>query len=201
MKIPLFPLALVLFPDAVLRLHIFEERYKKMIGECLQQDRGFGVVCAQQEGLAVIGCIANIDRVLYAYPDGRMDILCRGADRFEIESLDNSRAFLQAEVDYFEDEDRIAERSMREQCAALHFEAAELMETEVPNLNLDLNRPISFQLASVSPCDLGFKQELLGLRSDAERTRRLLAFYRAMLPKLRRGVQAAKVASGNGHVM
>lgn len=201
MKIPLFPLTLVLFPEAVLRLHIFEERYKKMIGECLQQSRGFGVVCAQQEGLAVIGCIANVDRVLHEYPDGRMDILCRGAERFEIESLDNSRSFLQAEVDFFQDEDGTAERSLREQCAALHIEAAELMETDASSLNLDLSRPISFQLASAAPCELGFKQELLGLRSDAERTQRLLAFYRAMLPKLRRGVRATKVASGNGHVM
>jgi Lon protease-like protein len=201
MKIPLFPLGLVLFPGTALRLHIFESRYKEMIGECLAQSKAFGVVRAQPEGLAVIGCTAQIVRVLQEYPDGRLDILCRGADRFEIETLDNARSFLQAEVDFFEDEDQGAGRSLREKCAALHFEALELMESEGTTLCLDLNRPISFQLASAAPCDTGFKQELLGLRSDAERSERLLAFYHAMLPKLRRGVHATKVASGNGHVM
>src|SRR6202789_2529360 len=98
MKIPLFPLEVVLFPEAALPLHIFEDRYKEMIGICLAEKIGFGVVCAQREGLAVVGCTAEIVRVLEEYPDGRMDILCQGAKRFEIENLDNSRAPRQAEA-------------------------------------------------------------------------------------------------------
>ncbi len=101
MKIPLFPLEVVLFPEAALPLHIFEDRYKEMIGVCLAEKIAFGVVCAQREGLAVVGCTAEIVRILEKYPDGRMDILCQGAKRFEIENLDNSRSFLQAEVDFF----------------------------------------------------------------------------------------------------
>ena len=104
MKIPLFPLDVVLFPGTALPLHIFEGRYKEMIGECLAQKSAFGVVRAQREGLAVIGCTARIVRVLETYDDGRLDLLCQGSDRFEIENLDNSRSFLQAEVDFFGDE-------------------------------------------------------------------------------------------------
>lgn len=200
MKISLFPLNLVLFPGMPLRLQIFENRYKEMLGECREQNRGFGIVCAQPEGLAVIGCFAEIVRVLQEFSEGRRDILCCGAERFEIELLDNSRSFLQAEVDFFQDHDPQAARALRERCVALHFEAAELMNAEVPELNLDVDQPISFQLASLAPCDLSLKQELLTLRSDAERSERLLAFYEAMLPKLRRGVRATKVAS-NEHVM
>lgn len=202
MKIPLFPLTLVLFPGTPLRLHIFENRYKEMIGECLAQQKAFGIVRAQPEGLAVIGCTAEIVRVLHEYADGRMDILCRGQHRFEIELLDNSRSFLQAEVDFFDDiEEQNALRAMRERCAALHFEMAEMMESGGAYPSFDLNRPISFLVAAAAPCDLGFKQELLGMRSDAERSKRLLDFYEALLPKLRCGVHATKVASGNGHVM
>ncbi len=201
MKIPLFPLDVVLFPSTPLPLHIFEGRYKEMIGECLAQKSAFGVVRAQREGLAVIGCTARIVRILERYNDGRLDILCQGSDRFEIENLDNSRSFLQAEVDFFSDEGAVADRALREQCAALHFEAMELLGGDNVNLRIDLDQPISFQLAAAAPSGLGFKQELLGLRSDGERTEHLLAFYEAMLPKLRRGVQASKVASGNGHVM
>ena len=81
------------------------------------------------------------------------------------------------------------------------FEVLELMGAENASLGIDLDQPISFHLASSVPSDLSFKQELLAMRSDAERTERLLAFYNTMLPKLRRGVQASKVASGNGQVM
>ena len=123
MKVPLFPLDVVLFPGTPLPLHIFEERYKEMIGECITDCSDFGVVRAQQEGLAVIGCMAKIVRVLHEYEDGRLDILCEGRDRFEIEMLDNSRDFLQAEVDFFNDDGAESTRRSREECLALHFEA------------------------------------------------------------------------------
>jgi Lon protease-like protein len=201
MKIPLFPLEVVLFPEAALPLHIFEDRYKDMVSVCLAEKTSFGVVCAQREGLAVVGCTAEIIRILEKYPDGRMDILCQGAKRFEIENLDNTRSFLQAEVDFFGDEGLSATRAMREECTALHFEVLELMGGEKSHRAFDLNEPIAFRVAWASPTDLGFRIELLALRSDAERTERLISFYNAMLPKLRRGVQASIAVARNGHVM
>jgi Lon protease-like protein len=98
MKIPLFPLDVVLFPGAPLPLHIFEPRYREMVAECIAGNAVFGIVRAQRDGLAVIGCTAQVVRVLRSYPDGRSDILTQGIDRFEIEQLDDSRSFLQAEV-------------------------------------------------------------------------------------------------------
>ncbi|HVW77251.1 MAG TPA: LON peptidase substrate-binding domain-containing protein [Alloacidobacterium sp.] len=201
MKVPLFPLDVVLFPGTPLPLHIFEERYKEMISECLSEKSCFGVVRAQQEGLAVIGCMARIVRVLHTYDDGRLDILCEGQDRFEIELLDNSRSFLEAEVDFFSDDGDPSTRAMREECVALHFEVFELAGIEHQPAHVDLDLPISFQLAWALPADLGFKQQLLSLRSDAERTRRLCEFYKIMLPKLHLSAHAAKTARGNGHVM
>jgi Lon protease-like protein len=201
MKIPLFPLEVVLFPQAALPLHIFEDRYKEMVGECLAGKIAFGVVCAQREGLAVVGCTAEIVRVLQNYPDGRLDILCEGAERFEIENLDNSRSFLQAEVDFFQDEGLPASRALREECTALHFEVLELTGGERAQRAFDLDEPVAFRLAWASPAELGFRLELLALRSDAERTERLIAFYSAILPKLRRGAQASTTAGRNGHVM
>ncbi len=201
MKVPLFPLDVVLFPGTPLPLHIFEERYKEMIGECLADHSGFGVVRAQREGLAVIGCIAKIVRVMHEYEDGRLDILCDGHERFEIEMLDNSRDFLQAEVDFFSDDGAASTRQMREQCVALHFEVLELAGAEHQPAPLNLDTPVAFQLAWALPSDLGFKQQLLSIRSDAERTRRLCDFYKTMLPKLRTGARAGQIAHGNGHVM
>jgi len=201
MKISLFPLDVVLFPGAVLPLHIFEDRYKEMVGECIANRTTFGIVRAQQEGLAVIGCAAQIVRVTHRYDDGRLDILCQGDSRFEIEMLENTRAFLEAEVSFFEDEGDVATRALREECAALHFEALELAGLEMKTMQLSLDEPISFKLAASLPADLGFKQQLLGLRSDAERTNRLRDFYQSVLPKLRMGAQTSKAAGHNGHVM
>jgi len=202
MKIALFPLDLVLFPGAPLQLHIFEERYKEMISGCLRDDSEFGIVRALREGLATIGCTASIVSVLHRYPDGRLDILCRGERRFEIESLDDGRSYLQAEVDFLHDEEPSSSRREREQCAALHMEMVELSgdgEPEFPAVDLD--RPVAFLLAGSIPADLDFKQELLHLNSDEKRTERLIEFYRTILPKLHRGAQVGRAAMRNGHVM
>ncbi|MGA7521042.1 MAG: LON peptidase substrate-binding domain-containing protein [Acidobacteriaceae bacterium] len=184
MKIPLFPLDTVLFPGTALPLHIFEERYREMVGECLREEKEFGVVRAERDQMALVGCTAKIVRVVEQYADGRMNILCEGERRFEIDGLDDSRSFLQAEVSFFEDEGAGSTRQEREDCAALHFATLHLAGIESPAIHLDLNAPVAFQLADALPSDLGFKQFLLASRSDAERTTRLRDFYNEVLPQL-----------------
>jgi Lon protease-like protein len=201
MKIPLFPLELVLFPGMPLPLHIFEPRYREMIAECIAGNAPFGVVRAQRDGLSIIGCTAQVIRVLHGYPDGRSDILTQGVDRFEIEQLDNSRNFLQAEVDVLPDTGAAAERSARERCVALHFEAMHLLGAAESGRQLNLDAPVAYLLAAAMPADLNFQQALLAMRSDAERTETLLAYYREILPKLRSGAKASQRASTNGHIM
>ncbi len=199
MKIALFPLDVVLFPGVPLPLHIFEERYREMVGECLSCNLEFGVVRAQREGLAIAGCTAAIAKVLRRYPDGRIDIFCEGRRRFEIEQLDNSRAFLQAEVDFFDDEPPEASREARAECVALHLEVLALAGIGRESYSLDLDRALSFQLAWELPADLGFKQQLLVSRSDQQRTVLLREFYQDILPKLRMGSQGRARNSRNGH--
>lgn len=202
MRIPLFPLDLVLFPGAPVQLHIFEERYKEMIGECIRSECEFGIVRAWREGLAIVGCTAAILSVLHRYPDGRMDILCCGQRRFEIESLHDGRSFFQAEIEFLHDEDPPSTRQEREQCTALHMEMMELSGADLHEFpHLDLNQPVAFLLSSAIPADLEFKQNLLFTSSDGERTRRLIDFYEALLPKLRRGSMSARETAQNGHIM
>jgi Lon protease-like protein len=202
MKLPLFPLDVVLFPGAPLPLHIFESRYKELINECLEQKAVFGIIRSQSEGLAVIGCTARILRVLERFDDGRMHILCEGVDRFEIDALDaTSRSFLEADVSPVIDDGPIAPRGEREKCTAMHYEVLELVGLDPQSLSLNLDQPISFQLAWTLPADLNFKQELLSLRSDQERTKLLIDYYSTILPKLRNSAEATRRASRNGHVM
>ncbi len=95
--LPLFPLDLVLLPGVPLPLHIFEPRYKEMISECLEQKRPFGVVRAkEEEGVAEIGCTAEIITVTKEYPDGKMDIVTQGRERFEVMEINQERSFLQS---------------------------------------------------------------------------------------------------------
>ena len=200
MKIGLFPLDVVLFPGTLLPLHIFEDRYQEMIAECLANGLDFGVVRAQREGLAVVGCCAEITRVLRRYDDGRMDILCEGRKRFEIEQLDTTRSFLQAEVDCFEDRQLDSSREARAEAVAMHLEVLSLAGVGREAYSLNLDKGVSFQLASELPSDLGFKQRLLTSTSDRERIELLHAFYNEILPKLRRGANAHR-NGGDGTIM
>lgn len=202
MKIPLFPLDVVLFPGAPLPLHIFEARYKEMIRECLREKSEFGIVRARQDSLATVGCTAGIMAVTRRYPDGRMDILCRGERRFTIESLHDDRSFFQAQIKILPDESPSSTRRDREQCVALHLEMMELSGEDVRQFPpVDLDRPIAFLLASMLPADLEFKQELLHLDSDGKRTELLIAFYETVLPQLRLGSMSGKTVQRNRHVM
>ena len=200
MKIPLFPLDVVLFPGAPLPLHIFEERYREMFRDCMAGGLDFGVVRALENGMSVVGCSASIGRILESYPDGQFDLLCQGEQRFEIELLDDSRSYLQAEVDWLADEGPQATRAEREACAALHFEVIELSSIDLPMPAIDLDRPIAYSLASVLPTDLDFQQQLLAMRSDAARTRKLCEFYEVLLSELRSEAEHRTIPP-NGPIM
>src|SRR3954468_8315482 len=93
--LPLFPLNVVVFPRTRLPLHIFEDRYKEMVGNALRDESEFGIVLAKDDGIVNAGCTVSIEKVLEMYPDGRMDILTAGKRRFEIATLNEERAYLQ----------------------------------------------------------------------------------------------------------
>ncbi len=103
--LPLFPLQLVVFPRTQLPLHIFEERYKEMVGDAIENQSEFGIVLAKEDGVVNAGCTVLVDRVVTTYDDGRMDILTRGARRFEILLLNEEKAYLRGEVQFFDDEE------------------------------------------------------------------------------------------------
>src|SRR5579871_6657722 len=103
--LPLFPLQLVAFPGSAIPLHIFEERYKEMVGDAESRGSEFGIVLAKEGGIVNAGCTVVVEAVLRRYPDGRFDVVTRGRRRFEIVSLDQEKDYLRGEVTYFDDED------------------------------------------------------------------------------------------------
>ncbi len=197
--LPLFPLDVVLLPGAPLPLHIFEPRYKEMISECLEQKRPFGVVRAKEEGVAEIGCTAEIITVTKKYPDGRMDIVTQGHERFEIMNVNQERSFLQAEVLYLQDEPGSAAAEEIAQAVKLHGEIMTLAGA-APQKSSEIERSqVSFHLVGALPLDLDFKQTLLGMKSEAERVQAVVSYFEAILPNLRRAVHVRQKAGGNGH--
>jgi Lon protease-like protein len=197
--LPLFPLDVVLFPGTALPLHIFEPRYKEMIGECLAQRRTFGVVRALEQGLAEIGCTAEIINVVREYPDGRLDLVTEGRQRFELLRVNQERSFLQAEVLMIDDEPGGPPPADAARAVQLH---SELLAIAGATQDLSASGPtlLSFQLAGSVPLDLDFKQKLLALRSEPERLTLFISYLETILPNLRRAASAREKAGGNGHV-
>ena len=191
--LPIFPLELVLLPGVPLPLHIFEPRYKEMIAECLEQKKPFGVVRASSDGVADIGCTAEIMSVTKKYDDGRMDILTRGVDRFEVIQVNEDRAFLQAEISVVQDEDEDEPdkpaAQMVTQAVRLHAEISKLSGAE-PSGPDEHAGNLSFLLAGSLPLDLDFKQNLLSTLSEAKRLEAVVGYLEAVLPGLRRASKA-----------
>src|SRR5688500_1343466 len=100
----LFPLPVVVFPRTQLPLHIFEERYKEMVGEAIEAHSEFGIVLAKDDGILNVGCTVVVERMLKHYPDGRMDIVTIGVRRFELVLLNQDKSYLRGEVQYFDDD-------------------------------------------------------------------------------------------------
>lgn len=197
--LPIFPLELVLLPGTPLPLHIFEPRYKEMIGECLANSTPFGVVRAIENGITEIGCTAEIITVTKEYEDGRLDLICEGRGRFEVLELNRERSFLQAEVLMIPDEPVATAEQERVRAVQLHLEILS-MAGAVQDLSAADQNQLSFYLAGSLPLDLDFKQKLLSMRSEAERIEAVAAYLGDLLPKLKRAAQARETAGGNGHV-
>jgi Lon protease-like protein len=198
--LPLFPLDLVLFPGGSLPLHIFEPRYREMISECLERSGPFGVVRAKEQGIAEIGCTADILSVSKKYDDGRMDIVTQGRARFEVVEVSQERSFLQAEVIYLPDEAGRATAEQRAHALKLQAEIVALAGERPASSSEIQEHQLSFHLAGSLPLDLDFKQTLLETKSEAERVRAVISFLEAILPNLRRTVRVREKAGGNGHV-
>ncbi len=200
--LPLFPLQLVAFPGSAVPLHIFEERYKEMVGDAERKGTEFGIVLARDGGIVNAGCTVIVEQVLERYSDGRFDVITRGRRRFEIVSLDQELEYLRGEVEYFEDEDwtpappELLDRALnafRELRDAVTNTGGDFQMTEP-----DRGHPsVSFQLAEAID-DLDFQNTLLRSRSEVERLRRFTQFAQEFIPKKLYAAKMKKLAPLNG---
>lgn len=196
--IPLFPLQVVVFPRTQLPLHIFEDRYKEMVGEAIENRTEFGIVLAKDDGIVNAGCTVMVEKVVERYPDGRMDIVTRGQRRFEIISLNEEKDYLQGEVNFFDDEDfEAAPTELRDQ-AVKNYEALSGLSASRSHDEPDLKDPqLSFQLAQAVP-DLDFLHALLRHRSETVRLKQFNRFLADYIPRQRTIERMRQLAPTNG---
>jgi Lon protease-like protein len=196
---PLFPLGLVALPFEIVRLHIFEERYRTMIAECLEADREFGIVWLSDDGLKDVGCALEVEEVLERFPDGRMNIACRGTRVFRVRDRVEHLPYPAGAVEWLEDKDELLDegtlRSAREAYAELVEEA-----TDEPADPDQLNAMGAYAMAATVDFGLDAKQGLLDLRSENARLRLVARLFRAAVKRLEFIERAQARARSNGKV-
>lgn len=205
--IPIFPLGLVLLPQMSLPLHIFEERYKLMIRTCREQGKEFGIVYFNGKQFENIGCSARIEKILKRYDDGRLDIITRGANRFVIKELLDEKPYLQAKIDYFDDQpqektdkaalQKLADRGLEllKKINPLTRQYKEDQFTKQPN-----DKSVSFLIAACDGFSLEEKQRFLEMTSTAKRLRKAVEALETLFERLSITRKIERIIGGNGNL-
>ena len=167
-EIGLFPLGIVLLPTERVPLHIFEPRYRELIGECLEEDGEFGLIYADEEGVREIGTLARVAEELERFDDGRINVIVEGGARFVVERLTRGRSFMTAVVELVEDDPgEVDEEAVSRAVGAFRALAALAgAETEPPD---ETSPQLSYELTAQVELAPAAKQDLLESRSEQER--------------------------------
>ncbi len=196
---PMFPLGMVALPTESVPLHIFEDRYRKMIQECLESEREFGIVWLSEEELKPVGCACEIDRVLERSEDGRMNIVVRGTRPFRLVERQDDLPYPAAVVEFLAEQDEEPDAEVTQETRGLYADLVEqatdktLDEEELAALD-------SYTMAATVEFGTDVKQELLELRSENARLRLLTLLFRAAIKRLELVERAQARARSNGKV-
>ena len=199
-RIPLFPLSVVLLPGAELPLHIFEPRYRAMVKDCLEEKSEFGMLLSLPNGVARVGCTAEILQIAKRYEDGRVDILTVGRTPFRVVELLTENPLMEGQVDYLEDRESPGNPRVQRELVELFEACHTLIYDDYPkNLEGASAEDLSYLIAATLPLDLLWKQQILELRSESDRQERLVAYLREWAPHLQKKEAMRQRAGGNGH--
>jgi len=196
---PLFPLAIVALPGELIPLHIFEERYKTMMNECLEEEKEFGIVWLSDDGLREVGCACVIERVLERMEDGRMNLLARGTRPLRVHERLEHLPYPAGVVEFVEDR---GETPDPEAAAAAREAYAELVKAATdrdPNEE-ELAGMGAYGMAATVDFGLDAKQGLLDMRSENARMRLVTRLFRAAIKRLEMAERVQERAQSNGKV-
>jgi Lon protease-like protein len=196
-EIGLFPLGIVLLPSEQVPLHIFEPRYRELIGECIELGQEFGLVYADEDGIRETGTRARVTGVLERFDDGRLNVVVAGGQRFVVERMTQGRSFMTAETEDVDDESSDVDDATRVAAIGAFRALAALAGADV---EIDEESPeLSFHLAAQVELAPEEKQFLVESRSEQERLERVAE----LLDNARRTLIATRElnekAKRNGH--
>jgi Lon protease-like protein len=196
---PLFPLDIVALPNELVPLRIFEERYRTMIGECLEREAEFGIVWAGEEGVRPIGCAVEITEVLERMEDGRMNILTRGTRPFRIVDEQHDLPYPAGTIEFLTDKTEDADAKTRTAAHEAYGSLVEQATDRVPDAE-ELDAMTAYEMAATVDFGLEAKQGLLDLRSENARLRLVTRLFRAASKRLDFIERAQARARSNGKV-
>ncbi len=200
LRIPLFPLDIVLFPGQAVPLHIFEPRYRQMTRECIDSQSSFGLVFVDRGNLAKVGCSALIVKVLKEYDDGRSDILTAGQNAFQVLGTYDEKPYLEGDVEFLEEDFTDVEDAVSSRLEELCNQCYRLLYGEdAPRFETEGGISLAYHVASELPVDAVVRQGLLEIRSEGRRQGQLVAHLAEWYPQLQRREHVRGKAAGNGH--
>ena len=197
-RFPLFPLGIVMLPSEIVPLHIFEERYKLMIGECVEEESEFGIVWLSDDGLKEVGCTARVAQVLERTEDGRMNILAQGSRPFRMLRKIDDLPYPAGDVEMLDDDDEGDEElagSAREAYAAL----VERVTDDRPGPD-ELEGLDAYGMAATIELAAAPKQALLEERSEDRRLKVVGDLFSTALTRIDSAEEAQERAQSNGKV-
>jgi Lon protease-like protein len=195
---PIFPLPLVLLPTELAPLHIFEERYKRMINLCIEEGAEFGIVWLGDSGLADVGCTAHITELIDRMEDGRMNIVVRGGKPFRLLRRVEELPYPAGDIELLED-DQDASDSHVEAARSSYAEVVEKATDERP-ADEDLADMDAYRMAATIELEPALKQQLLDSRSEEERLEIVEGLFTKAVERLERAEHVSEVARSNGKV-
>jgi ATP-dependent Lon protease len=198
-EIGLFPLGLVLLPAEQVPLHIFEPRYRELIGESLEDGVPFGIVYADDDGLRDVGTFATVSDVTERFEDGRLNVVVEGGERFRLLGLTTGRSFVTGQVELVDDQHDPADPVDIEKALALFGRLVELTSSEFEPPPAETPE-LSFAIARCFDFSPDLKQELLAESSERVRLVRLCELLSIAAETVERQREIAGRAQSNGKV-
>jgi Lon protease-like protein len=202
-ELPIFELPMVILPGELLPLHIFEERYQRMIGHCLETAEPFGIVFRDEEGTAHrIGCTARVTEVLERFDDGRMNIVVTGEQPFRVLERFDEPDYPAGEIEPIDPDDEPADDDpdAADMARQAFIDLVKRVAGEQPE-GLDIEAEDAYGIAARVELPVETKQALLEQRAESERMRMLGNALRALADAVARSGEIAERAKMNGKVV
>ena len=198
-EFPLFPLGLVALPSEAVPLHIFEERYRTMLGQCIDSETEFGIVWMSDDGLRDIGCACEVEQVLEEMDDGRFNVLTRGTRPFRVRERQGHLAYPAGVVEFLDDADEEVDEEALKQARVVYADLVKRATDREPESD-ELDELDAYAMAATVDFGLDAKQGLLELRSENARLRLVTRLFRAATKRLDFVDRAQTRARSNGKV-